>query len=138
MDKSVTNEAVTRLHYEGNTASEIAKKLGTTYNIVRQRLYRLKLIQKNKVKKPPVKLYDVPKLSYCEGGVSIKGEDIDKILNLKEGMKVKVKSEGRLTTRKIKEIYKYHVLTVHPLGYNECFTKGELLMYNYAKKGVVE
>ena len=138
MDKSVSNEAITKLHYEGNTAAEIAKKLGATYETVRGRLYRLNLVSKNKAKKTPKKLYDLPKLSYCEGGVSIKGEDIDAVLKLKEGMKVKVKSDDRITTRKIKKIYKHHVLTIHPLGYKECFTKGELLMYNYGKRGLTE
>ena len=138
MDKSVTNEAITRLHNEGNTAAEIAKKLGATYDTIRGRLYRLNLVSKNKAKKTPKKLYDLPKLSTCEGGISILGEDIDKVLHLKEGMKVKVKSDDRITTRKISKIFKHHVLTIHPLGYKECFTKGELLMYNYGKRGLTE
>ena len=136
MDKSVSNEAITKLHCEGNTATEIAKKLGITYDTVRGRLYRLNLAVKYQRYKQPRKLYDLPKLSTCEGGISILGEDIDKILNLKEGMKVKVKSDDRITTRKISKIFKHHVLTIHPLGFKECFTKGELLMYNYGKRGI--
>ena len=138
MDKSISNDDITRLHYEGNTASEIAKKLGYSYNIIKQRLYRMKLIQKNKTQKPPKKLYEIPRLSYCEGGISIRVEDIDKFLHLKEGMKVKVKSDNRITTRKIEKIFKHHVLTIHPHGFKECFTKGELLMYNHSKRGIVE
>ena len=73
-------------------------------------------------------------MEYRDAGIAIKKDKLDSVLKLREGLKVKVKSDDRLTTRKIVKIYKHHVLAMHPLGFRECFTKGEILMYNYGKR----
>lgn len=137
MDKSISNDVIIKLYTEGKSPATIAKKLGTTYSLIQNRLYRLNLMVKKPRKKvDPVKIYDVAPIACCQGGPSIKKDDIDKVLHLKEGMKVKVKSDDRITIRKIEKIFKHHVLTIHPHGFKECFTKGELLMYNYGKRGI--
>jgi hypothetical protein len=138
----VSNKDLIRMYKSCGSISETAVMCNTSYSTVYKRLRDLDVLPMKATYykeyiKPQVPAAKFVAISDCEGGVAIKVDQVDKVLKLKEGKKVRVKSEGRIVTRKIDKIFKHHVLTINPKGYPECFTKGEILVYNYGKKEVV-
>ena len=95
--------------------------------------------------KRPLKFY-IPSVDFIENGDAVMADRLDNLMGLKVGMKVTVtiprevpqktgRSEGRVVQRRIEKIYKHHVLCISPNGYRECYTKGEIFVYNYRKRG---
>jgi len=130
------------MYKEKGSIAETAIMCHASYSTIYKRLVRLNALPGREPiekawDKQPINVGKFISINDCQGGIAIKKDKLDQVLKLKEGIKVKVKSDDRMTTRKIEKIYKHHVLTKHPNGYAECFTKGEILMYNYKKKEVV-
>ena len=130
------------MYKEKGSISETAIMCHASYSTIYKRLEKLNALPHrtpvvNKLEKQVINVGKFLTIKECEGGISIKKDKLDQVLKLKEGMKIRVKSNDRITTRKIEKIYKHHVLTINPKGYPECFTKGEILVYNYGKKEVV-
>ena len=138
----VADEDLLNMYKEKGSITETAIMCHASYSTIYKRLERLNALPHktpvvNKLEKQVINVGKFLSVNDCEGGIAIRKNKLDQVLKLKEGMKVRVKSDDRMTTRKIEKIYKHHVLTMHPDGYAECFTKGEILMYNYKKKEVV-
>ncbi|MBR3598520.1 MAG: hypothetical protein IKL53_01440 [Lachnospiraceae bacterium] len=138
----VADEDLLNMYKEKGSIAETAIMCNASYSTIYKRLGKLNALPgREPIERPwdkqPVNVGKFIFVNDCQGGIAIRKDKLDKVLKLKEGMKVKVKSDDRMTTRKIEKIYKHHVLTKHPDGYAECFTKGEILMYNYKKKEVV-
>ena len=94
--------------------------------------------------KRPSKFY-APSVDFIENGDAVTADRLDSLMGLKVGMKIRVnvpikevnenEHMAHIVQRRIEKIYKHHVLCVAPNGYKECFTKGEIFIYNYRKRG---
>ena len=81
----------------------------------------------------PYKFY-IPSIDFIENEEAVAVERLNDLMKLREGQRIRVAVNGKLRERKIEKVYKHFVLTKNPKsGYNECFTKGEIFIYNYKK-----
>lgn len=131
--KDLNDEVILKVYNETNSIAETARKLNTTYHTIDMRLVKMGLkIGREEYQKKAVSV-KLPPLTNCEGGIAVKRDKLDKVLKLKVGMSIRVKVNDRIRTRKIDKIYEHFVMVRHPNGYRECFTKSEVLMYNFGK-----
>lgn len=115
-----------------------AEELKMSYSTLRKRLISMGILYKYKDED-----YRRKKAARLEKGVKIiaaaeseshyafKKDKIDSLLGLKVGKEVTVLYRDRRAKRVIEEIYPHQIKTTNPRNHTtECYTKGELLMYN--------
>lgn len=93
--------------------------------------YRDESARRKKKAAEPKETIQVPCLTKSEPRYGFKKEKLDELLDIRVGKEITVLCNDRKVKRVIEAVHPFLVLTSNPRNHTkECYTKGEILMYN--------